>query len=789
MATSPSQPSLNSPTAPAVNYQPWPVDRYERIGQICGLLVIAVGGAALLGWFIGSPVLRGVRAGYIPMAPNTALNFLLLGSSLVALTRRSKSAILLARLAALLTAFLAVARLVEYAAAADLGVDQWVFNFPGERLGLAPVGKMAFFSAGTFLLSGVALLLLTLSGSRWWANNIARGLSVIVGFVGLAFLLGYFYGAPLMYGGQSIPMALNTAAAFFAFGSGLLVKVSGGDISERREAQERLRKAHAELEARVGERTAELSKAVAALEEEVAERRRVEGQLREGQELFKAFMDNSPAVAFMKDEDGGYVYANGTFERRFNLTVGDWFGKTDFDLWPAEVARRLREHDEAVLSAGTAAEIVEAIPAPGGIRRDWLSLRFPLRDADGRRFLAGMAIDITERRQAEAALRESEGQLRQSQKLEAVGQLAGGIAHDFNNLLTAITGYSQLTLRRLGPDDPLRRNIEEIMKAGERAASLTRQLLAFSRKQILQPKVLDLNAIVADMDNMLRRLIGEDIDVLTVLGAELGRVEADAGQIEQVIMNLAVNARDAMPAGGKLTIATANVELSEAYSRQHVSVRPGRYVMLAVSDTGCGMDPETQARIFEPFFTTKEVGKGTGLGLSTVYGIVKQSGGHLWVYSELGHGTTFKVYLPRVDEEPNVPQVTAARAARPRASETLLIVEDEEGVRGLLREVFQGEGYQVLEAASGSEAVKIYREYEGDIHATLTDVVMPGMGGREIAEYASRLRPGMKVIFMSGHTDESIVHHGVLDPGVHFLEKPFTPDALLYKVRLVLDEN
>jgi PAS domain S-box-containing protein len=531
MAISQSQPSRNSATTPVVNYQPWPTDRYERIVQICGLLVIAGAAASLTGWFVGSTTLRGIRAGYIPMAPNTALTFLLLGSSLIALARTSRRATLLARLTAALTVFLVVSRLLEYATAAELGVDQWVFDFPGARLGLAPVGKMALCSAATLLLSGVALLLLTLSDQLWWANNIARGLSIIVGFIGLAFLLGYLYGAPLMYGGRSIPMALNTAAAFFVFGAGLLVQVSVRDIAERREARERLRKAYAELETRVEERTAELSKAVAALEEEVAERRRVEGQLREGQELFKAFMDNSPAAAFMKDEDGSYVYVNATFERRFNLTAGDWFGKTDFELWPEEVARRLRENDEAVLSAGTASEIVEAVPTPGGVHRDWLSFKFPLGGDGGRRLLAGMAVDITERRQAEAALRESEEQLRQAQKLEAVGRLAGGIAHDFNNLLTVITGYSDILLRRLRDGDTTRLKVEEIKKAGERAASLTHQLLAFSRKQVLQPKVLDLNAIVADMDNMLRRLIGEDIDVLTVLGAGLGRVEADAGRL------------------------------------------------------------------------------------------------------------------------------------------------------------------------------------------------------------------------------------------------------------------
>jgi PAS domain S-box-containing protein len=749
-------------------------------------VLITAAGAALIGWFIGSPALSGIHEDYIPMAPNTALTFLLLGSSLVALARRSKSATLLARCAGLLTVLLACARLVEYAAAADLSVDQWVFNFPGGRLGLAPVGKTAFFTAATFLLSGVALLLLTSSGQPWWANNIARGLSVIVGFIGLAFLLGYLYGAPLMYGGQSIPMALNTAAAFFVFGSGLLVKVWARDITERREAQERLREAHAELEARVEERTAELSKAVAALEEEVAERRRVEGQLHEGQELFKAFMDNSPAVAFMKDEDGGYVYANATFERRFNLTAGDWFGKTDFDLWPAEVARRLRENDAAVLSSDTAAEILERAPSPGGIDRDWLSFKFPLAGAGGRRFLAGMAIDITERRQAEEALRESEEQLRQAQKLEAVGRLAGGVAHDFNNLLTVIGGQADILLRRGAAEGDEGHRLVEIKRAAERAASLTRQLLAFSRKQVLQPKVLELNRLVTETGRMLSRLVGDDVELVTVLRPEAGRVNADPGQVEQVLMNLIVNARDAMPRGGKIVIETAKVDLDGRYVGMHFAVRPGPYVMLAVSDTGTGMDAGTLERAFEPFFTTKEVGKGTGLGLSTVYGIVKQSGGNIWVYSEAGRGTTFKIYLPRVEEE-EIPAGTDDGAEPARGSETLLLVEDEAAVRGLAREVLLESGYTVIEAADGAEALLKVGEHGGPIHLLVTDIVMPGMSGKDLAQRLSEIDQQCRVLYMSGYTDDAIVRHGVLEPGTDFLEKPFSPDVLTRKVRAVLD--
>ncbi len=385
--------------------------------------------------------------------------------------------------------------------------------------------------------------------------------------------------------------------------------------------------------------------------------------------------------------------------------------------------------------------------------------------------------------------REKAEQLRQSQKMEAVGQLAGGIAHDFNNLLTAITGYSELSLRRLQAEDPLHRNIKEIKKAGERAASLTRQLLAFSRKQVLQPKVLALNSIISDVEKMLRRLIGEDIELRTVLEPQLGSVKADPGQIEQVLLNLAVNARDAMPQGGKLTIETANVYLDGEYAAQHIAVKPGHYVMLAVSDTGCGMDEKTQARIFEPFFTTKEAGKGTGLGLSTVYGIVKQSGGNIWVYSEVGRGTTFKVYLPRVDEGAQEHKRSAEPEDAVQGTGVILLAEDEQMVRKLAREVLEMCGYKVLEAANGGAALLICERHKEPIDLLVTDVIMPEMGGRELATRLSQLRPEMKVLYMSGYTDNAIVHQGVLDEGANFIQKPFSPQTLASKIREVLGET
>ncbi len=393
------------------------------------------------------------------------------------------------------------------------------------------------------------------------------------------------------------------------------------------------------------------------------------------------------------------------------------------------------------------------------------------------------AEDVTERRALEQ-------QLRQSQKMEAVGRLAGGIAHDFNNLLMVISGYSEFLLDRLGPDPALRGPAQEIAGAAQRASSLTRQLLAFSRKQMMAPKILDLNEVITENLKMLTRVIGEDIDLVMVPAATLGAVRADAGQIDQVIMNLAVNARDAMPSGGKLTIETSNVSLDEEYSRFHAPLRPGDYVMLTISDTGMGMDSETQSHIFEPFFTTKGT-KGTGLGLSTVYGIIKQSGGYIWVYSESGKGTTFKIYLPRVPERAESPAVvsTAESVATEPGTETILLVEDEANLRYLARQFLEKQGYRVIEAADGAVAMQIAVAHEGMIHLLLTDVIMPGMNGRELAQRVSEIRPNTKVLYMSGYTENVIGHNGTLDAGVRLLQKPFTLRELKSKVREVLDST
>jgi signal transduction histidine kinase len=387
--------------------------------------------------------------------------------------------------------------------------------------------------------------------------------------------------------------------------------------------------------------------------------------------------------------------------------------------------------------------------------------------------------DVTDRKRLEE-------QLRQAQKMEAVGRLAGGVAHDFNNVLTAIFGYADLLTEEFPAGSPARQDLEEIRKAATRASALTRQLLAFSRQQVLAPVVLSVNDLVEDVDKMLRRLLGEDVDLRVTLARDAGNVRTDPGQLQQVIMNLVVNARDAMPTGGKLLIETADTELTEQYAELHQPVIPGRYVMVAVSDTGVGMDAQTKARIFEPFFTTKEKSKGTGLGLSTVYGIVKQSGGYIWVYSEPGHGTTFKVYLPRVDA-PVDPQAPPREVGTITGTETILLAEDDEMLRPLSKGLLEKLGYTVLESENASQALGLADAHVGPIHLLIADVVMPGASGRELARRLADSRPDTKVLYVSGYTDDAIVHHGMLEPGLNFLQKPFTPAALASKVREVLD--
>jgi PAS domain S-box-containing protein len=510
---------------------------------------------------------------------------------------------------------------------------------------------------------------------------------------------------------------------------------------------------------------AEIHHRALALEQEVAERQRRERQL---QALFDHAMD---AIAIV-DHLGALVDANPATCALLGLPKTALLGRRVADF---------------VAPDGDVDQVWRTLQAQGHLSGD-IHVRRPdrtVRDVEYEataNFLPGQHLfimrDVTERKRLEASLL-------QAQKMDAIGRLAGGVAHDFNNMLTVITGYSEVLLNDLHPAHPWRDTVEEIKKAAERSATLTRQLLAFSRKQILRPVVLDLNTVVQGMDKMLRRLIGEDITLITKLDPALGQVQVDPGQTEHVIMNLVVNARAAMPTGGTLVLETASVDFHAA-ARAYPDMSPGAYVMLAVSDSGHGMDADTKSHIFEPFFTTKEVGQGTGLGLATVYGVVKQSGGHISVYSEPGQGTTFKIYLPRVDATPTS-HTPPTPAESPAGTETVLLVEDEEAVRGLARHTLHKGGYTVLEARQGDEAVALCEQYAGTIHILVTDVVMPGMSGPQLAERLARLRPGMKVLYISGYTESAVIHRGILAVETAFLPKPFSPQALAWKVREVLD--
>ncbi len=524
--------------------------------------------------------------------------------------------------------------------------------------------------------------------------------------------------------------------------------------------------------------------------QDITERKRNEEALRESEERYRTILENIEDGYYEVDLPGNFTFFNDSLCRMLGYSRDELIGMGNDRYTDQENRKKLFQAFNSVYRTGEPVKEFdwEVIRKDGRKVYGEVSVSL-IRSSTGQPIgFRGIARDITERKRAEKEMAALQEQLTQSQKMEAIGRLAGGVAHDFNNLLTVIKGYSQLSLLDLKEGNPLWENIQEIQKATQRATDLTRQLLAFSRRQILDPKVLDLNSLLRDTEKMLRRMIGEDIELVTRLSEGLGRVKIDPGQIEQVIFNLAVNARDAMPSGGKLTIETANVESNEDYAHAHVGVIPGHYVRLSVSDTGVGMSREVQEKAFDPFFTTKEKGKGTGLGLSTVHGIVTQSGGKIWVYSEPGHGTTFKIYFPKIEGELDNLNGKNETDSFPVGSETVLLVEDEPSVRDLANRLLKQQGYKVLEAANGEDALRLVQEKTAEkIHLLLTDVVLPRMGGKELADQLKMFRPDIRILYTSGYTDYAIVHQGVLNSGTHFLQKPFSLKTLSQKVREVLD--
>jgi PAS domain S-box-containing protein len=526
---------------------------------------------------------------------------------------------------------------------------------------------------------------------------------------------------------------------------------------------------------------------VVCVSRDMSARREAENARAQAEAKYRMLVEQVAAISYIAELGihGEWLYVSPQVETMFGFSSEEWL--TDSRAWTKHVHPEDQNIVEAAEEASQRGERFQAEYRV--IRKDgriiWVSdTAVVVEGSDAHPLMEGIIVDITDRKQLET-------QLQQARRMEAIGRLAGGIAHDFNNLLTIIKGYTELALRRPRISPELQADVERIEDASERASTLVRQLLAFSRRQALQPKLLDLNSIVIGLDKLLRRLMDEDVRFTTVTGKDIGTIKADPAQMEQVIMNLVVNARDAMPKGGRLTIETANVELDEVYASDHVTVKPGRYVMLAVSDTGMGMSRETVAHIFEPFYTTKESGRGTGLGLSTVYGIVKQSGGYVWVYSELGRGSSFKVYLPRVEQAPEALAATKPVTTEQKGSETILLVEDQPQVRELARMALSEKGYTVLVTSSPEDAESACAKHATDIHLLLTDLIMPGISGRELATRLTARRPKMRVLYMSGYTfsimAQGSVQGGMLEDGMAFLQKPFTPSALTEKVREVLD--
>lgn len=823
----------------------------ERVPGVVGTSVAALGALVFAGWALGYQQLTGFSPSLATMKANTSFAFIALGLALrwsrspAHRARRAKQAL------SVLAAILGALTLTEHLLQADFGIDQllvrdrWSAAGPGR---MSPVTAMLFVLLGGALFVSERGLRRTVRPTEWLA--LASSLASLLALLGYAYGVPSLYEVQ-PYNAIALHTALGFAALSAGVlctqpRAGLMAIVSargpGGALARRllpamilipialgavREAGQRLGLYGTGfgIAVHVVSNVVCLGLLVLAHARAVEQGHRREENARvkllESEEDLAITIQSIGDAVIATDRAGRITRMNPTAERltgwSFEAARGRPLGEV-FRIVDEETRRPIESPVDRILREGAVVGLANhtMLVSKDGTERAIANSGAPIRDVAGalrgvvlvfhdqtaernaeralreseldlRRALAAARDETRERARTELALRQTEEQLRQSQKLEAIGTLAGGVAHDFNNILSIVLGFSELLLDELEPTHPMRGDLEQIANAGRRASDLTRQLLAFSRRQVLQPKLVNLNDIISGMTKMLDRVIGEDIELVFLPHAALAPTLVDPGQMEQVLLNVVLNARDAMPRGGKLTLETANVELDAAYSAERVDAEPGAYVVVSVSDTGTGMDLATQARIFEPFFTTKEQGKGTGLGLSTVHGIVRQSGGHMGVSSAPGSGSTFKIYLPRAPALPEAASQAAGPARTLSGAETILLVEDDEQVRTLASAVLTRSGYAVLAAASGAQALETCRAHRGRIHLLLTDVVMPQMSGRELWEHVARLVPDIQVLFMSGYTDDTIVRHGLLVAEFDFVQKPLGPTLLLTKVRAALD--
>ena len=748
--------------------------------QLCGLIAAGLGGIAIVGWLMKWRILTNIRADYIPMAPNTAISFIVLGISLCAFITERKRGLILSRFGAAVILVLSLIRFTEFNININLNIDQWIFKVPSEKLGLIPVGRMALPTALNFIFASVALFLAASLKRHWFTDALTRVLAVLTIFIGLAFCLGYIYGAPLLYGGTTIPMALNTSIAFFVLGLGLVVNNISHDIAERKHDAETLRKTHDELELRITERTTELAKTNEALQTEIIERSHAEEALKKSEERFRSIVEGNFDAIHVLDPEGRFTYSSPSVERITGYKPDDIIGKY-FKYFIAETDIPKAEQAFYGMMSGKTMEMV----ALEATKKDGTPF---IIEANGSPvFKDGKIMDIQVVYRDITEKRTIEEQLRHSQKMDAVGQLASGIAHDFNNILTAIIGYGTLLLRKNPDDNLVNEYTSEIITSANRAAALTRDLLTFSRKHTINPQPALLNELIKMVERILARVLGEHIEFKVKIADENLVVKMDATQLEHVFLNLATNARDAMPEGGKLTIDICHVNLDNEFIDAHNYGIQGQYALITFTDTGIGMDKNTQSRVFEPFFTTKEVGKGTGLGLSMVYGAVKQHNGYINVYSEPGHGTVFKIYLPLSEEgvlgEKKEPEIAALKGNM----ETILLAEDDPDTRKIIKAVLEEYNYRVIEAVDGNDAISKFMEKKGEVKLLILDTIMPKIGGKQAYEGIKKIDPNIKAIFISGYTADMIKTKDLLETGIELLVKPIAPDKLLVKIRGLID--